>query len=229
MQSEQTDALAAALAKAQGIMKAAPFDKTNPHFKNRYATLASVVDTIRDPLAANGLSYTQTTELREGGLVLVTTLRHSSGQWVASEYPLPLASKPQDLGSALTYARRYSLSAIVSIAADEDDDAEGARTSGQVNTAPAAKESPVKPQPVQAPVHPETGEVSPHKIAEDDAIKLGALLVAAVKLAKTEAEVDQWLIANDDALVKMASEAPRVHGRVMANVTEKMQSFTKAA
>lgn len=139
MQSENTNELAAALALAQGAMKAATFNKMNPHFKNRYADLAAVIDAIRVPLAANGLSYSQTTEIREGGFVLVTTLRHSSGQWIASEYPLPIAAKPQELGSALTYARRYSLSAIACIAADDDDDAEGARKTDQTASVPGAR------------------------------------------------------------------------------------------
>jgi hypothetical protein len=142
MQSEQTNELSAALAVAQGAMKAATFNKINPHFKNRYADLAAVVDAIRGPLASNGLSYTQTTEIREGGFVLVTTLRHASGQWVASEYPLPAGAKPQELGSALTYARRYSLSAIACIAADDDDDAEGARKTDQTSSTPAARANP---------------------------------------------------------------------------------------
>lgn len=133
--------LAAALAAAQSVMKAAPFDRTNPHFKSKYASLASVVETIRKPLADNDLSYTQTTEIRDGALILVTTLRHSSGETVLSEYPLPAMSKPQELGSALTYARRYSLSALVCIAADDDDDAEGARKSEQVATTAVGKTS----------------------------------------------------------------------------------------
>jgi len=229
MQSEVTTDITAALVKAQGAMKTVKFDRENSHYRNKYASLASFIDTIRGPLSENGLAYTQTTEIRDGGFVLVTTLRHVSGQWIGGEYPLPVAAKPQELGSAITYARRYALSALLCIAADEDDDAEGARTSNQVNAAPAAKESPVKPQLVAPPVDPETGECSPHKITADDAIKLGSMLVSAVKLAKSEAEVDQWLIANDEALVKMAQEAPKVHGRVMANVSDKMQSLTKAA
>jgi hypothetical protein len=135
-QSENIDALTGALAKAQAVMKAAPLNKTNPHFKNRYADLASVIDAIRKPLADNGIAVTQTTELRDGAFCLVTRLAHSSGQWLAGEYLLPANVSPQQLGSALTYARRYSLSAIACIAADEDDDAEGARKEGQVAQMP---------------------------------------------------------------------------------------------
>ena len=139
MQSEQTAELSASLAKAQSAMKAAVFNKVNPHFKNKYADLAAVLDAIRKPLADNGLSITQTTEVRGDAFVLVTTLRHTSGQWVAGEYPLPIGATPQQLGSALTYARRYSLSSLACIAADEDDDAEGARQNGQVSSVPSLK------------------------------------------------------------------------------------------
>lgn len=139
MQSEQTAELSAALAKAQAVMKAAAFNKINPHFKNKYADLAAVLDAIRKPLADNGLSITQTTEVRDQSFVLVTTLHHSTGQWIAGEYPLPIGVTPQQLGSALTYARRYTLSSLACIAADEDDDAEGVRKENQVLSVPAMK------------------------------------------------------------------------------------------
>ena len=127
MESEQTAELAAALAKAQSVMGSAIKNAINPHFKNRYADLAAVFEALRKPLADNSLAVTQTTEMRDGAFLLVTKLRHATGQWISSEYPLPLNAKPQELGSALTYARRYSLSAMVGIAADEDDDGEATR------------------------------------------------------------------------------------------------------
>ena len=128
MKSETIDQLADALAKAQGEIKNAAFNRINPHFKNRYADLASVFDALRGPFSKNGIAVTQTTEVREGMMLLVTTVAHASGQWFASEYPLPSpgAVRPQELGSALTYARRYSLQSIAGIAADDDDDAEAA-------------------------------------------------------------------------------------------------------
>jgi len=126
MESEQTAELATALAKAQSAMGPAIINRVNPHFKNRYADLAAVFTAIK-PIHDNGLSFTQTTQFRDGAFILRTTLRHTSGQWIASEYPLPLNAKPQEVGSALTYAKRYSLSALVGIAADEDDDGEATR------------------------------------------------------------------------------------------------------
>ncbi len=229
MQSENTADLSAALAKAQAGMQAAKFDKTNPHFKNKYASLAAVIDAIRTPLAENGLSYTQATEIREGGFVLVTTLRHASGQWIGSEYPLPMGAKPQELGSALTYARRYSLSAIACIAADEDDDAEGARTNGQTASTPAAKTSPIKPVAVDPPVDPETGEVSPHLIKANDAVTWGSLMIAAVGVAKDEDEVQQWVDDCKPGLAKLKSASPKTHELVLAAIATKRNSFKKEA
>ena len=138
MQSENVDLISAALVKAQGVMKAATYNKVNPHFKNKYADLAAVIDAIRKPMAENGLGFTQTMYATDTALFLTTTLRHTSGQWISSEYPLPMGATPQQLGSALTYARRYSLSSIACIAADEDDDAEATRTDG-LSTVPSPK------------------------------------------------------------------------------------------
>ena len=126
MKSEDTAALAEALAKAQGEIKNAAFNRVNPHFKNKYADLASILDALRGPFAKNQLAISQTTEVHEGNMLMVTYILHSSGQWLRAEYPLPSAVRPQELGSALTYARRYSLSSIAGISADDDDDAEGA-------------------------------------------------------------------------------------------------------
>jgi len=127
--SEQIAELAAALAAAQGMMENAVMNRVNPHFKSKYADLAAIFDAARKPLSANGLAIVQTI----GDGVLHTRLLHTSGQWIASEHPLPMSGRPQEIGSALTYARRYSLSALIGIAADEDDDATGAEKAHKAN------------------------------------------------------------------------------------------------
>lgn len=128
--------LATALAKAQAEMKNATLNKVNPHFKSKYADLAEIIDTTREVLAKHGLSVVQTTHVRDGQFVLATTLLHTSGQSIGGEYPLPMIlDKPQAMGLALTYARRYSHSAICNIAADEDDDANVAQAEAK-NTKP---------------------------------------------------------------------------------------------
>lgn len=122
--SESIAGLAAALAKAQGAMKGALKDSANPFFKSKYADLASVVDAIRAAFSANGLSYIQTVEPSDKDEVRVeTTLLHSSGEWIScGVLSLPVSKvDAQGYGSALTYARRYSLSAAVGVAPEDDD------------------------------------------------------------------------------------------------------------
>lgn len=121
-QSEQINELATALAKAQGAMQNATMNRTNPHFKSKYADLSSVLDAIRAPLSASGLSVVQTMQVTERGMMLRTTLMHSSGQFIVTEYPLPATQRPHEMGSALTYARRYSIAALICNSSDEDDD-----------------------------------------------------------------------------------------------------------
>jgi hypothetical protein len=112
------------------MMENAVMNRTNPHFKSRYADLGSILDAVRPALSANGLSVTQPIQITEHGLVLATILMHRSGQYIRAEYPLPSTPNQQQMGSALTYARRYSLAAIVSNAFDEDDDGNDAVHAG---------------------------------------------------------------------------------------------------
>ncbi len=119
IQSEQINELAAALSKAQAEIVGAVKDSTNPHFKSSFASLESVIDCVRTPLAKNGLAYAQ------GGATsnhLETVLMHSSGQWIATYTPLinPKGDM-QGLGSAMTYARRYALSALLGVPQIDDD------------------------------------------------------------------------------------------------------------
>jgi len=115
-----------ALIKAKTEFNPIPKDGTNPHFKHKYATLDAVLDAVTPGLGKHGLVIIQTTELCEGKTVLRTHLYHESGESIISTYPLPEISDSQKFGAALTYARRYAVCAILSVTADEDDDAESA-------------------------------------------------------------------------------------------------------
>jgi hypothetical protein len=132
--SEQVNELATALAAAQAEMRNATLNKVNPHFKSKYADLAGIRDTVTPALAKHGLSIVQGTDTIDNSIVVVTRLMHKSGQWIESRFPIAY-DKPQTMGSAYTYARRYSLSAMCAISADEDDDANAAND--KVVAAPA--------------------------------------------------------------------------------------------
>ncbi len=116
-----------ALIKARKGFKPIKKDKVNPHFKNRYASLDSVNTAVLDALCENDLVVTQVTEPMDSGQGVKTTLWHSSGEKLESFLMLPNIQDMQKLGAAITYARRYSLSAILGISADEDDDGNAAQ------------------------------------------------------------------------------------------------------
>jgi hypothetical protein len=120
-----------ALSKAQSEFSVPPknkvvdfTDKQGRRVYYKYADLADVIDATKQVLTKNGLSVIHQLVPTATGLNLVTSLNHSSGSELSSHYPLPdpLSMRPQDFGSALTYARRYSLSSILGIASDEDAD-----------------------------------------------------------------------------------------------------------
>lgn len=122
--SESIAALAAAMAKAQGSIKGAIKDSANPFFKSKYADLSSVVEAIREAFSSNGLSYVQRVEPSEAQEVRVeTVILHASGEWLSCGFLAVPVSKgdAQGFGSALTYARRYSLSAAAGVAPEDDD------------------------------------------------------------------------------------------------------------
>ena len=127
-----------ALAKAQSEMASVGKNKTNPHFKSQYADLSAVIEACMPALNANGIAVVQTTEMREGGqMVMVTTLMHSSGESVASEMPLLIGKQDmQGLGSAITYARRYSLMGVTALAPDDDDGNAAAKSVAPHNAQP---------------------------------------------------------------------------------------------
>lgn len=131
-QSAEIDKLAGALAKAQGKITGALKDSSNPFFKSKYADLAACWDACRGQLSENGLSVIQLTDVDETGVLVITTLAHESGQWVRGKLRMmPKDATPQGIGSAITYARRYALAAIVGLAQVDDD---GNAASGRAGT-----------------------------------------------------------------------------------------------
>lgn len=117
-----TPELFAALALAQAEVENADKNSSNPHFKSKYADLAEVLNTVRPVFSKHGLSILQSTEFN-GSLVSVTTaVAHKSGGIVTSTAAcVPAKTDAQGVGSATTYLRRYSLSAMAGVAQEDDD------------------------------------------------------------------------------------------------------------
>jgi hypothetical protein len=179
--SETINELATALAKAQAKIEAAPKDTNNPFFNKKYADLASVWSACRVPLTENGLSVVQTADSEAGVVGITTRLLHTSGQWIEGTLKLaPTKNDPQGFGSAITYGRRYGLSAIVGIVADDDDD-------GNAASGPAvnAKEKPAAKSPPKAPpaAKAESPAQSPEQLAFNEWAKP---LVAKGELQRDE-------------------------------------------
>ena len=191
--SESIKSLAAALNKAQALLKPAVKDRDNPFFKSTYATLQSVWEAAAPVMAANGLSITQTFSIPPqdcGEVIIETTLMHDSGEWVSSQLALrPIKNDPQAFGSAITYGRRYSLAAILGIVTDDDDDGNDA---SHVAPPPARHASPKAQEAVaEAPkVEPLCSKENAAKLHEYSKIAIGAKACmdacAKYKVAKVE-------------------------------------------
>jgi hypothetical protein len=130
-QSESIAALAKALVQVQGSVEGAVKGKVNPAFKSSYADLKSVWDACREPLVMNGVSVTQFPgEMVENRMTLTTQLTHESGEWMRATLSIPLSKvDAQGYGSAVTYARRYALAAVVGVCPEDDDGNAAARGS----------------------------------------------------------------------------------------------------
>lgn len=116
-------ALASSLVKAQRAFAPALKTSTNPHFKSRYVDLAGCIEAVIDGLNENGIFLMQPTRLDESGVTVETIFVHESGETLsAGVFHVPASKQDaQGYGSALTYARRYSLMAACGIAPEDDD------------------------------------------------------------------------------------------------------------
>lgn len=122
--SDSISELAKAFAKTQQELKQPLKDAENPFFKSTYVPLENVAESITEAATKNGLSFSQEPSFDDNMVIVTTLVMHSSGEWI--EYaPLkmkPVKNDPQAFGSAITYAKRYALSAIFGVTSDKDDD-----------------------------------------------------------------------------------------------------------
>jgi hypothetical protein len=141
--SEKIDQIAEALIAVQSEMGTVTKENENPYFKSKYADLAAVHRLCMPILTKNGLCVSQVCAPSEKGVKIVTLLLHKSGQYLGSELEMiPTKMDPQGIGSAITYARRYALMAIIGLVAEEDDDGNAASTPPQKYNAPKKYHTP---------------------------------------------------------------------------------------
>jgi hypothetical protein len=143
--SETIGALATALATAQATIGGAVKDKVNPAFKSKYADLSAVWEAWQAVGPAQGLGVVQMPgAMTEGRVSLTTLLTHKSGEWISETLTIPVTkADAQGYGSALTYARRYALSALAGIAPEDDDGNAAVRQPGRPANEQAAPSRPI--------------------------------------------------------------------------------------
>lgn len=208
--SEKTDVLIKALIKAKAQFKTVEKTKENPYFKSKYADLGAIDAAVMPALHNNGLTIIQTTEIAGIQPVLVTTLVHDSGQFISGQYPLnPVKNDPQGMGSAMTYARRYAISAILTVVADDDDDGNAA-SAPQKETVKPATQTAIR-QPVSAtgntnvisePMGRRLYAIWKSAHRQDDEIKQHLLAKYGFKSTKeitrdVYEDIEKWITSND--------------------------------
>jgi hypothetical protein len=207
---------------AQGALKPIAKDGKNPAFRSRYATLDGIMETVRPALAAHGLAVVQGVvhpETGEGGrlvgIMVETRLVHTSGEWLASVVPVPVAKgDAHGLGSALSYGRRYGLSALLALSTDEDDDGNA-----------AAKAPPAKPQAKTAPASPAPNQRLHDRVPTTP-------LPEAMTLAKAQTvEMKGQRLAdmNDDRLDKLRAWAQDKGNAFILAAIDAIQASREAA
>lgn len=176
--SEQINELAAALAKAQAEMKGALKDATNPHFNSKYAGLDSVWEACRPALTSHGISVVQAPGAQGNAVSMTTMLLHTSGQWMRSTLDMTAADqRPQAIGSCITYARRYGLSAMAGIAPEDDDDGNAAQGGAQ-----GPKDRGARREALQAEARKANADAGPYAHDEPALANYAELMARRAKL-----------------------------------------------
>lgn len=204
--SETIGKISDALAKAQAVLTNPAKDAENPHFRSRYASLDTGLNIVRKALSANNIAFTQGTRLDGELLILETLLSHSSGEWMQSEYPVArFPVKQQDLGSAMTYAKRYSLFGLVGIAGEDDDDGNAANT----RDIPARRQ----PEPVSKPT----------ALPPDESKRIFDIMAETLIMAESVEEIDGWLSKNLKAIETLNEDHKAALRKSIKNLRLEMQ------
>jgi hypothetical protein len=203
-QTEKIEELAKALSAFQGEVTAVSRDSENPFYKSKYADLATIIEHVKVPLQKNGLSVVQLCETFEGKVRVTSQLMHSSGQWIRAMLEMtPAKSDPQGVGSAITYARRYSLSAILNIASEEDDDGNEATKPKAIEkqqnkpVPPPLRKEPVDTKPSAKTTPPAKEEVPP----PNDAPPLGEMPAEKKPVPPAKTSGDKDKLINEDFII----------------------------
>lgn len=184
--------LAAALIKFQADLPDVNLDATNPHFNSRFASLPGITKVVLPKLAEHGLSFTAGGEYVDGHYGLSATLLHESGEERSGFFPI-IATDPQKIGSAITYARRYLLASLTGIVADADDDGNAASLPTKAEaTAATAQARVAKAQAAAKPVERVNG-VGDNRVREvQEDVRANYIDTKKVTIAELNDEVKKY-------------------------------------
>jgi hypothetical protein len=232
--------LAAALLKVQSKLRGVQKDAVNPHFKNRYASLESVIDTIRPVLQECGIVFIQAPGIAsaDGVMHVQTHLVHAeTGEAVTSEIGVPLAKRdPQGAGSAITYACRYSLMAMLGLP-PVDDDANIAST-----PTPTKRDNPHVTQPrdvnefeVRTNATGEQIDYIPvdfhrvQKLKVADARPVAETLLAAMRMCKEPEQLIMWGEVNAEKFAQLPDKWIDMYQGEYQKLLDDLRANRKAA
>ena len=224
IEKEPRDNLINALVKAYSEITSAEFDKVNPHFKSKYASLESVIKAVKPSLVKNGILYRQVSKYTENGICIETIFHGHGAELPTGEIFLPVDKRTaQGFGSALTYARRYSLSLACGIGSEEDDD--GNQAEKEVGKKSVPKKTPVKkaePVKEEAPVEKEQ--------VKDEAWAKAFVegFVKFLVVCKTEEEIKGLYKANGDINI-LKEKFPEEKTRLDAFVIQHKETITNTS
>jgi hypothetical protein len=223
IEKEPRDNLIDALVKAYSEITSAEFDKVNPHFKSKYASLESVIKAVKPSLVKNGILYRQVSKYTENGICIETIFHGHGAELPTGEIFLPVDKRTaQGFGSALTYARRYSLSLACGIGSEEDDD--GNQAEKEVGKKSVPKKTPVKkaePVKEEAPVKEQVKDEEWAKSFVENFVQL--LIVC-----KTVEDISSLYKANGDINI-LKEKFPEEKTRLDAFVVQHKEKITNTS
>lgn len=229
-------AISAALVKAQKEFGPALKTHTNPAFRSKYAGLDACIEAVIDALNNNGIFLMQPTHECEGGVIVETLFIHESGEQLSSGKLHVPATKldAQGYGSALTYARRYSLMAACGIAPEDDDGNAASKPAPKPTAAPTPKPAP-KAEPIPEKMEGRAGEWqiavtrteggSERDWAEAVVMAAQTLLSTATK----EDDVVNIFKKNRSIFEMLKTSAPETHGVLMESFAKYKAKFKEQA
>ena len=231
--SQEINQISEALAKAQGELRNPEKNQTakiptkaGGSYSYNYADLPHTLDTIRGPLAKHGLSHSSGLESHADGLILSVRLMHSSGQWLESDVGFPGGNDPKLLAANITYFRRYLLTALVGVAADEDLDSEP--EAPEATYQPRGKQAqPVKSSALSGATRPAVAP-APQKPSEFDSVVSGVQQPGGSQYASWETEkLEAYMLEMMTKLQARGIKADQLKGEPKAKFEAVQQELTK--